>query len=217
MKRCIIFVGGDIRDYSIVSSRLRNEDILIAADSGARHVAALGRIPQLLIGDMDSIDPVIYRHFQESGSSCEIHRPEKDETDGELAIQAALDMGADQVLIFGILGDRLDHFLGVLSLLKRLLDGGVRGRMVSDTQEIWLIQGEEMLDMPPGSLVSFLPFGDQAAGVTLKGFKYPLEHYDYLQGKPIGLSNIIEKTPATVTIGRGILVAVHTFQEVKKD
>ncbi len=217
MKRCVIFVGGDILDYSSVASRLMEGDILIAADSGARHVAALGKIPHMLIGDMDSIDPIIRQRFQAAGSHCKVYRPEKDETDGELAVEAALETGADRILIFGILGDRLDHFLGVLSLLKRLLDAGVRSSMVSDTQEIWLIQGEEILELPEGSLVSFLPFGDRATGVTLRGFQYPLTEYAYSQGKPIGLSNLIKKSPATVTVGRGILIAVHTHEDVKKD
>lgn len=217
MKRCVLFVGGDIQNYSDVASRLTQDDILIAADSGARHLAVLGRIPQILIGDMDSINPDTHKQFKDAGAACKIYRPEKDETDGELAVEAALATGADSVLIFGIMGDRLDHFLGVLSLLKRLLDAGVRGRMISDTQEIWLIRGEESLALPVGSLISFLPYGDRAEHVTLNGFKYPLVDYDYLQGKPIGLSNITEKTPATVAVGRGILVAVHTFREVKKD
>lgn len=217
MKRCVLFIGGIIRDYAAVAAQLQESDILIAADSGARHLAALGKIPQMLIGDMDSIDPVLQKQFQEAGSSCKIYRPEKDETDGELAIEAALSTGADEVVIFGIEGDRLDHFLGVLSLMKRFLDAGVRGAMRSDTQKIWLITGEEVLDLPVGSLVSFLPFGDLAAGVTLKGFKYPLTDYSYHQGISIGLSNVIEKTPATVTVGRGILVAVHTFEADKKD
>ncbi len=213
MKRCAVFVGGDIGDYSVVEAELRPDDTLIAADSGARHLAALGMTPHMLIGDMDSIAPDIKDRFLTSGTPCRIYRPEKDETDGELAMEAALESGAGEIVIFGILGDRLDHFLGVLSLLKRALDKGVRARMLSDNQEIWLIQGEEVLGLPVGSLVSFIPFGDDAMGVTLEGFKYPLFKYDYYHGTPIGLSNIIEKTPAIVTIGRGILVAIHT----KKD
>lgn len=217
MKRCAIFVGGDIADYSTIAARLRDTDILIAADSGARHLAVLGKVPQMLIGDMDSIDPALRERFQAEGASCRIYRPEKDETDGELAVEAALAAGAEEVLIFGILGRRLDHFLGVLSLLKRLLDAGVKGTMASETQDIWLIRGEAVLTLPVGSLVSLLPFGDQTEGVTLEGFQYPLTDYTYAHGKPIGLSNVIKRTPATVTVGRGILVAVHTRQEVKKD
>lgn len=217
MKRCALFVGGIVRDYAALAARLTDKDILIAADSGARHVAALGRIPHMLIGDMDSIDPGLQKQLESAGAMCQVYRPEKDETDGELAIEAALSTGADEVLIFGIEGDRLDHFLGVLSLMKRFLDAGVRARMVSDTQEIWLIEKGETLSLPVGSLVSLLPFGDLAAGVTLTGFKYPLTDYDYTQGKSIGLSNVIEKTPATVAVGRGILIAVHTLKEDKKD
>lgn len=217
MKRCIIFVGGNIRDYAAVAARITDNDILIAADSGARHLAALGKSPEMLIGDMDSISPSLYEKFQKAGSSLRIYRPEKDETDGELAVEAALATGAGEVLIFGIEGDRLDHFLGVLSLMKRFLDAGVRASMVSDNQEIWLVQGSEILELPVGSLVSFIPFGDHAAGVTLEGFKYPLTRYDYPQGKTIGLSNVIEKTPATVTVGRGVLIAIHTLKEDKKD
>lgn len=211
MKRALVFVGGDIQDYSGIAARLLEGDTLIAVDSGARHLAAMNRVPHMLIGDMDSIDPALKERFVEAGSSCQVYRPEKDETDGELAIDAALKTGADQILIFGILGDRLDHFLGVVSLLKRILDAGARGAMISDNQEIWLIKEGEQLNLLPGSLISFLPFGDQALDVTLEGFKYPLKGYDYAQGKPIGLSNVIEKTPATVTVGRGILIAVHTF------
>lgn len=208
--RCALFVGGQISDYGFVAERMAGCELVIAADSGARHVAALGHTPDLLIGDMDSLDADLLERFSAAGTACRIHRPEKDETDGELAVEAALEAGATEVLIFGVLGDRLDHFLGVLSLLKRLLDKGAVGRMVTENQEIWLVQARETLSQPAGSLISFLPFGDSAEGVTLQGFKYPLTDYSYLQGKPIGLSNVIEKTPATVTVGRGLLVAVHT-------
>lgn len=213
MKRCAVFVGGDIGDYAAVAVELKPDDLLIAADSGARHLSVLGKMPHMLIGDMDSIDTGTREQFLTAGTPCRIYLPEKDETDGELAIEAALDSGAEEILIFGILGNRLDHFLGVLSLLKRTLDVGVRARMISDNQDIWLIRGQESLRLPVGSLVSFVPFGEAALGVTLQGFKYPLFEYDYHHGKPIGLSNVIEKTPAIVTIGRGILVAIHT----KKD
>lgn len=216
MKRCVLFVGGIINDYDAVEARLTADDLLIAVDSGARHLAALNRIPQLLIGDMDSIEPSLRTRYLTSGVPCREYRPEKDETDGELAVEAALASGAEEVLIFGILGDRLDHFLGVLSLLKRLQDHGVRGVMVSETQEIWLVEGEERLALPEGALVSFLPFGDEAV-VTLRGFQYPLTDYVYRQGKPIGLSNVIKNPPATVSVARGILVAVATRQMGKKD
>lgn len=208
--RCAVFVGGTIGNYDAVAARVRSCDYFIAADSGARHAAALGLVPNLLIGDMDSLDSELLRALDDSGTSCRVYRPEKDETDGELAVSAAIEAGADEVLIFGIQGDRLDHFLGVLSLLKRLLDAGVPAVMVSENQDIWLVQGEAHLDLPIGSLISFIPFGDDAEGVTLKGFKYPLTEYAYTHGKPIGLSNVTEKAPATVAVRRGILVAIWT-------
>lgn len=210
MKRCLVFVGGTVSDYGFIREMLSPEDILIAADSGARHLAVLGLMPDLVVGDMDSLDPEILARVRCSGVRCAVHKAEKDETDGELAVEAAIALGAQEIRILGIMGNRLDHFLGVLSLMKRCLDLKIPCSMVSEEQEIWLLEGTNQLSFPAGTLISFLPFGDEAQGVTLTGFKYPLQDYHYRHGKPIGLSNVIKDTPATVHVGQGVLVAVRT-------
>lgn len=92
---------------------------VICADGGARHLEAVGAIPDLVIGDMDSIDPDTLRHYEEAGCRVVRHSRRKDETDTELAVQEALALEPAEVWIWGGMGRRLDHTLANISLLSR--------------------------------------------------------------------------------------------------
>jgi len=150
------------------------------------------------------------------GVAIERHEAEKDASDAELALARAISEGADEVVILGgIGGQRLDHELANLLLLAdrrwamlnlRIARGGAVVRAVRDGQEVEL-QGE------PGDLVTLLPIGSDATGVTTKGLRYPLLGETLSFGRTRGLSNEVEHAPASVSLERGTLLVIETGKE----
>ena len=119
MKRCLIITGGPI-DLGFARSYLSGEgfDRVIAVDRGLNAAWALGIVPDVIVGDFDSADPAALADFRRREHIVwEVHQPEKDDTDTELAIKRAAAMGAGYIVLLGATGGRLDHLLGNIHLL----------------------------------------------------------------------------------------------------
>ena len=112
MKRAIIFANGTIHNLDTVRNILRADDYIIAADNGAAHCAPLGLTPHVIIGDMDSIDPALLAKYEQQGVTITRHPVEKNETDLELALLHAAAIAPQEILVFGIVGDRWDMTAG---------------------------------------------------------------------------------------------------------
>ena len=187
-------------------------DLVIAADGGARHAPVLGRTIDLWVGDGDSIGEAELAALAAAGVPIRRSPVAKDESDAELAILAALDAGAQRITILGALGgERFDHGLANVWLLGhprlagrdvRLLDGGVRIRLVGP--------GAADLGGRIGDLVSLLPFGGDAAGLTTAGLRYPLRDEALPSGPSRGLSNVRDAADASLTVGSGRILVVET-------
>jgi thiamine pyrophosphokinase len=193
-------------------------DLVIAADGGARHAAALDRRIDLWIGDGDSIGEDDLAALAREG--VPIHRSpvDKDESDTELALLAALDAGAQRVTILGALGgERVDHGLANVWLLghPRLLDCDVR--LVDAAARIRLVgPGRADLAGRIGDLVSLLPFGGDAGGLTTKGLRYPLRDESLPSGPSRGLSNVRVANDAFLIVGSGRILIVETPATLSK-
>ncbi len=187
-------------------------DLVIAADGGARHAPELGLRIDRWVGDGDSIDPDDLDRLAAAGVAIERAATDKDETDAELALLAALAADARRITVLGALGGaRLDHELGNIWLLAhpglygrdaRLLDGRTRIRL--------LTPGRTELAGRPGDLVSLLPFGGDVEGITTDGLRYLLSDEPLVVGPSRGLSNVRLLAVASVTIRSGRLLAVET-------
>ena len=187
-------------------------DIVIAADGGARHAPALGRRIDLWVGDGDSLGEDGIAVLVASGVPVSRSPIDKDESDTELALLAALDAGARRVTILGALGgERIDHGLANVWLLGhprlvgrdvRLLDANVRIRLVGP--------GRADLGGRVGDLVSLLPFGGDAAGLATDGLRYPLRDESLPSGPSRGLSNVRTASDAYLTVGSGRILVVET-------
>jgi thiamine pyrophosphokinase len=119
------------------------------------------------------------------------------------------------VEIIGAMGGRFDHELANLHLLKRGLDAGVRTRITSEDQQIFLVDSEFIFTDRQGSIASFLPLTETVEGITLAGFAYELEGASMKIGNPYGISNVILRRQARVHVEKGILVAVLTRDEAE--
>ena len=160
----------------------------IAADGGMIHAVALGILPELWIGDFDSTSPELLERF------AQVHRLEypvaKDQTDGELAIEAALERGATELLLVGALGGQTDHALAHLTLAIQLARKGIKVVLTSGLEEAYpLIVGRLSLELPPQTKFSILPLSD-LENLTVRGAEWPLGDARVELGSSRTLSNV---------------------------
>jgi thiamine pyrophosphokinase len=186
--------------------------LVVAADGGARHAAALGVSLDRWVGDGDSLDAAALRALETSGVPLERARPDKDETDTELAILAALRLGAEGLVILGALGGRIDHALANIGLLSMPVLAGRSAVILDAGSRLSLLVGPDTATLVgrPGDLVSLLPVGEAVQGVTTTGLVYPLDDEPLPAGTPRGLSNVMTTDAASVRLRRGRLLIVES-------
>lgn len=192
---------------------------VVAADGGARHAEPLGLRIDRWVGDGDSLGEPGILALMAAGIPVERSRPDKDESDTELAVLAARAMGATQLTVLGALGGpRVDHALANLGLLAMPELASLRVRLVAADARVRRLLapasdgGPARLDLSGrvGDLVSLLPIGADAEGVTTHGLAYPLDDEPLFAGRTRGLSNLREQPDAAVRLRRGQLLVIET-------
>jgi len=172
----------------------------------------LGLRPDLLVGDLDSIDPTTLASLRAAGVPVEIAPTGKDESDTELAIRAALIRGADRLTIVGGLGGRPDHLLANIGLLALPELAGRPIELLDGATRVTLVRGPGVVDLAGrvGDLVSLLPLGPGVEGVSASGVQWPLDDEPLPIGPARGLSNRRTAPIARISIRTGLLVAIET-------
>ena len=197
----------------------REIGLVIAADGGARHAGPLGVEIDVWVGDGDSIDPAALEVLAARGVPLERSRQDKDESDTELAVVAALRRGADGLVILGGLGGaRIDHELANIGLLGMRALAGRPATLLDARTRISLVrapgpEGEPVLRALAGrvgDLVSLLPLGTGVLGVTTAGLAYPLMDEPLPEGPARGLSNVRAAADASVVLRSGLLLVVES-------
>ncbi len=209
MSRFSILLGGDLVRTPLIDAQIAGARI-IAADSGIRHAAALGVVPELWVGDFDSVPRDLPASYDDIPRKT--FPPEKDKTDGELAIAEALELGATSLVLLGAFGgQRVDHEFLHLALAIRLAESGTPVVLTSGAQEGFpVLPGVTGFDYEDGTLFSILGFSD-LSGLTVEGAKWPLDNVEVAFGSSLTISNEA-KGGLRVTLrgGRALLVA-HPF------
>lgn len=206
----VIFAGGTLREGAAVEQALAGADLIVAADRGAMLALQYGYTPTLVVGDFDSLTfPV--QELEARGCTIIRVAAEKDETDTELAILAALERGADTITLLGGLGGaRFDHSLANIFLLVAFKTVPIR--IVDGPMVCWLLCGpnEAHIHGRPGDLLSLFPLAGNAAGISTSNLYYPLHDATLRFGKPRGMSNVLLESHAQVKLQEGMLLIVHT-------
>lgn len=205
MTRFAILLGGDVTVTSRLKSQLKGARV-IAADSGMMHAAAVRVVPELWVGDFDSAGSELTMQYRDVPR--ETFPAEKDETDGAIAVAAAIRRGAAEIVLLGGLGGQTDHTAGLLGQSIAIARQGVACMLSSGIEEAWpLVPGHMRVDLPPETRLSIIPFGD-LAGLGLTGVKWPLENRDVPVGSTLTLSNIaLGPVEITLRAGHGIAIA----------
>ena len=228
MTRIIIFANGHLPNLDAARALLHADDFIIAADGGTHNALALGLMPNVIIGDLDSLT-LNAQELRDQGVQVIQFPSDKNETDLELAIQHAAAMQPEQVVIVGALGGRLDQTLGNIALLSNLqpfeslrtspstfdlrLDDGVEELYFCRASSPQGNQAE--VHGRSGELVSLIPWGAPVEGVRTDGLRWPLSDETLYPNKTRGISNELLGEQATVRIRSGLLLVVHrhTTQE----
>ena len=208
--RTVVFVNGDIVDYSVLSRWLRADDYRIAADGGARHLEALGLLPDVIVGDMDSVDLSHLARLRAQGVAVEEHPAAKDATDLELALARAVRDGATEILLFGAVGGRLDQTIANLMILAGR-DWAFPFAIVEGDQSARLLRGRQTVTLtgPTGGYVSAVALSEEVTGVSYAGLEYPLQNATLRLGSTRGVSNTLASSPAQISIESGILLVIQ--------
>ena len=209
MSKFTILLGGDLIRTPLLDRQVEGSRI-IAADAGIGHAPMLGLTPELWVGDFDSVPADLPDVL--ASVPRQVFPAEKDKTDGELAIAAALERGATSLVLAGAFGgQRADHAFLHLALGLRLAEAGSKVLLTSGAQEgIPLLPGKAGFDYADGTLFSVLGFSE-LSGLTVTGAKWPLNHVQVAFGSSLTISNEVRgRLEIALTDGRALLLA-HPF------
>jgi thiamine pyrophosphokinase len=204
--RAILFANGG---YTRPAA-LRPDDLIIAADGGARHCLNLGLTPHLVVGDFDSIDEDQLTTLRQAGVELVQYPTNKDFTDLELALRHARQNGADEILVLAALGGRWDQTLANVLLPAAKDFASLKIRLIDGSQEISLIHAGQRLEIlgRPGDTVSLIPLQGDAHGITTQALEYPLNCETLHFGSTRGVSNVLVEERAWVALEQGLLLCV---------
>jgi thiamine pyrophosphokinase len=183
--------------------------LVVAADRGVRHALGLGLSVDIAVGDFDSITADELATVERSGGIIERHPADKDSTDLELAVAAALRFGPSRILVVGGTGGRLDHLFGELSLLTADTYAGVEVDALLGPARLHVIRGERILAGRVDETISLFALHGQAIGVVTGGLRYPLLGETLEPGSGRGVSNIFTGAEARITVKGGVLLAIR--------
>lgn len=205
--KCLIVSGGVSPRKADLLKHEKNADITIAVDGAAAVFDRYALSPDYIIGDIDTADPKTVSRLESGGSSIIKLQRAKNETDTEAAMNHALKAGADEIVILGATGRRMDHTLANLAMLVRALHAGVHCRMIDNYNEMWAATGEHGFNGRIGQTVSIHPLTGDII-VNARNLEYPLEHLALRTDSSRGISNTIKKNPVHLSISGGIALII---------
>jgi thiamine pyrophosphokinase len=203
----VVFAGGDPPPASVLE-RLPKSAYVIAADSGFDHAHRLGVKVDLLVGDLDSISAAGLG----LAGDIEQHPTDKNATDLAIALDAAARKKPSQVVVVGGSGGRIDHFLANAALLTASVYSELNLTWLPGDAAIHVVRDRIELLGSPGDVVSLLPYGGPARGVSTDGLRWPLTDATLAPGTSLGVSNLMIDTTATVELDDGVLLTVQPHQ-----
>lgn len=197
MKKAIIIAAGSVFDIKSDGS-----EFIIAADGGYDAAVKASLKVNLFVGDMDSVKGQI------DAEEIITLNTDKNFTDTEYAVNEAKRRGYFYIDIYGATGTRLDHTLSNIFMMKKYLNEGVFIKIKDKNNEMLAINKDTSFSGLFGKTVSFIPADTKVYGVTLQGFKYPLNDADIEIGSTLTVSNIAQSDNVKVKIKSGTLIMI---------
>lgn len=216
--RAIIFANGIIEPDHLAHPDLLQGDLIIAADGGIRNSLLCGIQPDIVIGDLDSISEEEKELLSGASTHFIIYPQDKDQTDLELALDYTVQIGADEALLLGLLGGRLDQTIANLLLLSKDNYSSLRLIVSAPPDTAHLLRGQDELNIEAkiGDLVSLIPLSMDVYGVTTYGLHWKLNNAKLDFGSTLSISNEMIAPRISIKIDSGKLLVIHRRVENKK-
>lgn len=208
--KCVIIANGDLEYSSDIVSIIKDAQLIISADGGARHLRALNILPHVLIGDFDSILPEDKLYFKNKQVKTVTFPFKKDYTDSELCVSWAIENNATDITLLGVTGTRLDHTLANIFLLKKLAMQNIGAKIINRNNEIHIVTDFIELTGEPKDLLSIIPVTETVSGITLKGLEFPLMNATIKMGSSLGISNCFKEKVVSISIEKGMLIVTKS-------
>lgn len=209
--KAIIVTGGNKPSKKLLNSYIKSGDLIIGADKGSEYLYDYEIMPNIILGDFDSISEEKLKKIEEKQVEIIKFPPEKDYTDTEIAIMEATKRGADTIYLFGGLGTRADHSLGNIGLLLTTKNKGARLLIVDDHNKMYLADKNMSLNGSQGEIISFHALSDVVKGFEIRGAKYNLNSYDMHLLDPRAVCNEFIDTPINIKYESGELLIIHAI------
>jgi thiamine pyrophosphokinase len=209
--KAIIVTGGNKPSKKLLNSYIKSGDLIIGADKGSEYLYDYEIMPNIILGDFDSISEEKLKKIEEKQVEIIKFPPEKDYTDTEIAIMGAIKRGADTIYLFGGLGTRADHSLGNIGLLLTTKNKGARLLIVDDHNKMYLADKNMSLNGSQGEIISFHALSDVVKGFEIRGAKYNLNSYDMHLLDPRAVCNEFIDTPINIKYESGELLIIHAI------
>lgn len=209
-KRAFIYAAGeyksgDIQLYKRI--RLKDDDMIICADGGYDALAFTNIVPDVIIGDFDSVNSTL-----PSDIKLIRYPAEKDKTDLEICIDYAIENECDTIFMMGVLGGRPDHSLASFFAMRYALEKGACPMILTANSRVYLVDNEIELNRENFKYISLIPCTDTVQGVTTSGLKYKLDNAVLKQSSSYGISNEFFNNTGKITVKKGLLFVVCTVE-----
>lgn len=208
----LLFANGEVEGQDWLRPYLAQATAVIAVDGGSRHLFALNHLPDLVVGDMDSLPNEVRRWLMAAHVPFLTYPAAKDETDLELALLHAVQTYSQPLQIVGGLGGRLDQTLANILLLSHPALHGRRIELITAVERAWLVTDQTCIQGQIGDTVSLIPLNGSARLQSTEGLQWPLHNETLVFGMARGVSNLLTAVEATVTLQSGQLLCIHMPQ-----
>jgi thiamine pyrophosphokinase len=205
----LVVADAPAADLSPLTPLLSDAELRVAADGGARHYLQAGLLPNVAIGDFDSLAPAMLDDLVARGVRVERYPADKNETDLELALLYAVQAGATRIVVLAALGGRPDQHLANLQLLTHPALADLDVRMLDRGWEVFAVHRGALIAGKAGQIVSLLPMSEHVEGIVTTNLYYPLDDEPLHLGPARGVSNVMTGTTAHVKIRSGVLLVMH--------
>lgn len=212
--RAAIFLNGAPDSGPLLGAVAKAADLIVAADGGARHAIAAGIVPDLIVGDLDSLGEELAQEAERRGASLQRHPAKKDMMDGQLAVLAAAERGATTADFVCAAGGKPGAVFAIPHILLTAERKGLRSTVFAGWGRMFVLEaGSRTVEGMVGDSVSIFPLAGPATGVTLEGMAYPLQNASLQPGDTLGFHNELIGQKATVSVECGTLLVVQENAE----
>ena len=206
----LIVSSGEIKDYKLLKQQVNQSDYIVCADGGVNHILKINVIPNIVLGDLDSIGKKELEILKEKNIETKKFSAMKDETDTELCIDYLIGKGFKNITLMGVTGTRLDHTLANIYLLEKMYSSGITAKIIDKHNSIYYVGNSISLKKKDDNFISIIPISKEGIVISLSGFLYPLKR-EYLKfSSTRGVSNQIVEEYGDISIHKGEALIIES-------